>query len=146
MSEKNERKNNFINTFRSGKMKIAQKILFFFIIIIIILFIYFLFIYLFFCWSTFPSGILNERPPEIGANPALYSNQQTYPSRGPTNHRKGAEKWLFSSCLLAQQRWCRLYMLVCDQKYGMFVATCLTVKRKWCEILSIFNGFLYVVC
>ena len=54
MSEKNERKNNFINTFRSGKMKIAQKILFFFIIIIIILFIYFfifLFIYFFFFFA-----------------------------------------------------------------------------------------------
>ena len=63
--------------------------------------------------------------------PALYSNlwKKSYPSRGPTNHRKGQResevRWggggaysqtkekkqsregvgLFSSCLLAQQRW-----------------------------------------
>ena len=49
---------------------------------------------------------LNERPPEIGANPALYYNLcKSYPSSGPTNHRKRAEKGLFLCCRLAQQRW-----------------------------------------
>ena len=56
-----------------------------------------------------PSSMLNERPPEIGANHTLYmySNplKKSYPSRGPTNHRKRSEKGLFSKCPLAQQRW-----------------------------------------
>ena len=74
MSEKNEWENNFLNTFRLEKNENCAEncgnLIFYFIH----LFIFYFYLFIFLCWSKLPSSILNERSPEIGANPTLHSN------------------------------------------------------------------------
>ena len=123
-------------------MKIAQEIvlsllllfyLFIYLFFIIIIIIFFFF---FFLLKHAPIKYIKREAPEIGANPALYSNlwQQSYSSRGPTNHRKRAEKGLFSSCLFGTTKMVavgtKVYVcLFVTKNMGMFIATGLTLKR-----------------
>ena len=91
-------------------------------------------LFFFSCWCALPSNTLNcERPPEIDANPELYSIlwKKSNPSHGLSYHRKRSEKGLFSSCLLAQQRWWHMWIKFIITKTCLFKYTENFPTKKW---------------
>ena len=117
-------KKQLLKYFRSRKkIKIVQQIAGIFILYFF-LFLFFLFIYLFIYFFFFFFFLIiylfifaeachhlvhltargHQKSVQIPRSMVI-SDYESYPSRGPTNHRKRTEKGLFSSCLQAQQRW-----------------------------------------